>query len=91
MAEVLLALAYPLVVAASGLLAGAQCLWRRHRARRGHPDPHIYPGSGRHRADLATRTARDEAVAEHAARVIEAELARIGDLYETPVNSARPR
>ncbi|GGX72831.1 hypothetical protein [Streptomyces minutiscleroticus] len=84
MTEILLALAYPVVVSASGIAGGAHCLWRRHRARRGHHDPHVYPGSARHHADLAARTARDEAVVRHAGRIVAAELGRVGDLYETP-------
>ncbi|MFF6999656.1 hypothetical protein ACFY93_32625 [Streptomyces sp. NPDC008313] len=83
MGDVLLALSYPLVVAASGLVGGAHCLWRRHWARRGRTDPYVYPGSRCHRAGLAARAAREDAVAAHAGRIVEAELARVGDLYET--------
>lgn len=86
MREILTGLAYPLIVAASALYAGAHCLWRKHRVRGYRADPAVYPGSARHLVDLEVRVDREQHIARHAERIVDAELARIGELYEAPAD-----
>jgi len=92
MRETLLALAYPLILSASGLYAGVSCWWRRRQRRRGVLPRDVHPFFLRRsrewvREELEATAARLDAIRE-AEAVVRAADVRLGPLYEAPVPSS---
>jgi hypothetical protein len=88
MRETLLALAYPLVLAASALCVGCSCWWRRMQRRRGRAAQEVFPGfrplPRPRRPSLVACVEREYAALREAENVVFAANAELAHLYLEP-------
>lgn len=89
MRESLLACSYLIPLSASALLLGVNHLRNRRRTRLCRSGPHVHPASPPHRpADEEDEISCEVRVVREAERILRAQYARVGYLYEAPTQSA---